>query len=85
MPETPKVSIPDSAMKYVELLTGVLTVAGVGVPVVFTAVRAVISALRGADLSNLPTDAQVIDALKAKAIADRDANIAWLRGTGAAD
>lgn len=73
------------ALEIVEVLTAALTGAGVAAPIVFGAVRAAIAAFRHTDPADLPTDAEVIDALRQKALINRDANSQWLRDHGFAD
>lgn len=81
----PENTTENKTLALVETLTAVLTGAGVVTPILFGAVRGVIAALRQTDVAELPTDAEVIEALRTKAMANRDANIQWLRDHGFAD
>lgn len=70
----------------VDKIVGTLVQANVATAVAFEAARGIIAIFRQMRSDEpLPTDAQVIEALRQRALADRDANTQWLQDHGFTD
>lgn len=68
---------------FVETLVGAMGQFNIAFPIAFELTKAIIKLFRDRNPSEpLPTDAEIIAALKARALADKDANEQWLRDRG---